>query len=99
MNQFEAMIPLVGMLTGLLVTGTIAFAAVKIFTGPVGQALGRRIGSKGGHPDPDLLNEVAALRGDLEQMQQRLGDAEERLDFSERLLAQRSQASSQEIPR
>jgi hypothetical protein len=99
MGPPETVIALAGMVTGLLATGAIAFAMVKIFTGPVGQAIGRRIGAKSGHADPDLINEVVALRGDLEHLQQRLVDAEERLDFSERLLAQRSQASSQEISR
>jgi hypothetical protein len=93
MPTVETWIPLAAMLTGVVVVGTIAVTLVRIFTGPVGQALGRRINARSGQPDPDLMNEMVALRSELEHVQQRLTDAEERLDFSERMLAQKSSAS------
>ena len=86
----DAIVPIFGMMTGLAVTLGLGWAMVKVFHGPVGQALARRIAGRGATADPDLLAEVEALRQQLEQIQQRLLDAEERLDFSERLLAQRS---------
>jgi len=36
------------------------------------------------------VNEVLELRHQIEELQQRIGETEERLDFSERLLAQRT---------
>jgi hypothetical protein len=87
------LVPIAGMFTGLMVTLGVGWGLVRIFNGPVGQALARRISAKSGATDPELVNEVMELRGQLEQVQARLLDAEERLDFSERLLAQRSQAA------
>ena len=40
-----------------------------------------------------MLNEVLELRHQVDQVQQRLADTEERVDFSERLLAQRNEAA------
>lgn len=85
-------VPLAGMVTGVLVTGSLAFGLVRIFNGPVGQALGRRLQGRSGAADPEVLNEVMDLRHQLEAVQERLADAEERLDFSERLLARRAES-------
>lgn len=66
---------------------------------PLMRALARRIEGKG-RTDPALLEELDHLRarvGDLEAMQIRMGDLEERVDFAERLLAQKS--GSRELPR
>jgi hypothetical protein len=51
---------------------------------PVGKALADRIRNKGGvvAPDPELLAEVDALRAEVSELH-------ERMDFAERLLAQR----------
>lgn len=51
---------------------------------PVGKALAERIRNHGVHPapDPELLAEVDALRADVAELH-------ERMDFAERLLAQR----------
>jgi hypothetical protein len=62
-------------------------AAVKIFVGPIGQAIADRIRGvrhPPAAPDPELLAEVDHLRG-------RLSEVEERLDFAERLLARAGQ--------
>ncbi|HEU5039826.1 MAG TPA: hypothetical protein VFT84_03335 [Gemmatimonadales bacterium] len=50
---------------------------------PVGKAIAERIRAQGAVPmqDPELLNEVDALRRDVTELQ-------ERVDFTERLLAQ-----------
>lgn len=90
----DLIISLAGMVTGVLVLGGLGFAGVRIFNGPVGQALARRI--QGGHgQDPEVLNELVELRHQVEQMQQRLADTEERVDFSERLLAQRNETPAE----
>ena len=96
MGPAETMIPLIpifGMLTGVLTTGFLAWGLVRVFQGPVGQALARRIQAKSGGGDPEVLHEVLELRSQVEELSHRLGEAEERLDFSERLLAQRSGSS------
>jgi hypothetical protein len=62
-------------------------AAVKIFVGPIGQAIADRIRGARDAPspaDPALLAELDQLRG-------RLTEVEERLDFAERLLARAGQ--------
>ncbi len=91
----ELLIPLAGMVTGVFVIGALGWAGVRIFNGPVGQALARRLQGQHGGPDPEVMNEVLELRHQVEQMQQRLTDTEERVDFSERLLAQRSEGTSE----
>lgn len=53
---------------------------------PVGKAIAERIRSQGAIPmqDPELLNEVDALRRDVSELQ-------ERVDFTERLLLQQQE--------
>jgi hypothetical protein len=53
---------------------------------PVGKAIAERIRAQGAVPmqDPELLNEVDALRRDVSELQ-------ERVDFTERLLAQQQE--------
>jgi hypothetical protein len=70
----------------------VVFAAVKIF-GPVGAAIADRLRGRR-EPDHLLAEEVDALREQmrqLEKMQQRMVELEERVDFAERLLAQPQQ--------
>jgi hypothetical protein len=54
---------------------------------PVGKAIAERIRAHGAVPmqDPELLHEVDALRRDVSELQ-------ERVDFTERLLAQQDRA-------
>lgn len=67
----------------------IAFALVKIFRGPFGEAVADRIRGGGQQQgDPALVAELAA---EVEQLRTRLAEVEERLDFTERLLAQSEQ--------
>jgi hypothetical protein len=88
-------VPLAGMLTGLLTVAAMSWGLVRIFQGPVGQALAKKITGKVAEPDTEVVTEVLEMRHQLEQMHQRLGEAEERLDFSERLLAQRSETPAE----
>ncbi|MGE0352737.1 MAG: hypothetical protein AB7I33_15165 [Gemmatimonadales bacterium] len=82
----ETLIPIFGMITGLLMTGALIFGVVRIMQSPVGQALARRIQGRHGDDD-DLRHEVAELREQVEYLHQELGEAQERLDFTERLLS------------
>lgn len=68
-------------LIGLIV---VAIAFVKIL-GPLGQAIAHRIRGSGGSRDAEILAEIDGLKD-------RLAEVEERLDFSERLLANSRQA-------
>lgn len=64
---------------------------------PVGRAVADRIRGKHALPDiEDLRSEVAEARdahsGELEQVRQEVADLAERLDFAERMLAQRRES-------
>lgn len=66
------------------------FAAVALVLRPLMSAIGRRL--EGRQRDPAVLAELDQLRQrvqDLEGVQGRVLELEERLDFAERLLAQR----------
>lgn len=77
----------------LLMVFAIVGGAVAIFW-PLMRAIARRIEGKA-KPDPALLEELDHLRtrvADLEAMQHQMVELEERVDFAERLLAQKSDA-------
>jgi hypothetical protein len=84
---FSQLMPLISIVT-VIVVGAIGLRLV--FKTPVGEAIARRI--RGGH-QPDSLTDPgsAGYRSEMEDrmlhMQERLGELEERLDFTERLLA------------
>lgn len=59
-----------------------AIAAAVILRGPVGQALARRLQ---GHPEAELPPEQ--VLNELDELRTRVLELEERVDFSERLLA------------
>jgi hypothetical protein len=80
----------------LSVLAICAAAAVILY--PLFRAIGRRI--EGRVSDPALQHEVEELRErvrDLEAAQSRYTELEERLDFAERLLAQRREVD--QLPR
>jgi hypothetical protein len=79
------LIPVFGMITGVLITGGVIFGVVRIMHSPVGQALARRISGKT-IDDDDLRHEIGDLRDQVEDLQRQLGETQERLDFTERLL-------------
>jgi flagellar biosynthesis/type III secretory pathway M-ring protein FliF/YscJ len=66
----------------LIASAIFTFAAAKLFKGPIGHALARRIA--GAQPEPDRDAEVAELRA-------RVAELEERVDFTERVLLQQQE--------
>ena len=85
----DAVIPLFGMLTGIVITGFLAL-------GPVGRAIGRVIMKVFGADRDQALpaGDVRELRdlmveqgGRLEALQRQVAELAERQDFTERLLA------------
>ena len=60
-----------------------AIAAAVALQGPVGKAIARRLG---GEPLP-ADDTTGALLGEMDDLRQRVAELEERVDFSERLLA------------
>jgi hypothetical protein len=70
------------------IVGSIA-AAIALH-GPIGKAIARRL--EGGPPPGSELPPEQVL-GELDEMRQRLAELEERVDFSERLLAQSRDAA------
>jgi hypothetical protein len=86
----SVLVPIFGMLTGIVITGFVVL-------GPVGRAVGRVILRVfGADKEPafpasdvqDLRDLVIDQSGRLETMQQQLAELAERQDFTERLLAQ-----------
>jgi hypothetical protein len=59
----------------------ICIGLIKIFRGPVGEAVAARLRGTSGGSDPATVAEMESLK-------QRLAEVEERLDFAERLLSQ-----------
>ena len=84
-------IPIMGMLTGIVSMVLIAFVVVRVAQSQVGQAIARRISGRSGVNDEELRNEVLDLREHVANLENRLAENEERIDFTERLLAQRAE--------
>lgn len=81
----------------LVMISLAAVAAIAFVLYPIARALARRL--EGRNASPELLQQVEELRDrvqDLEASQHRVAELEERLDFTERLLAQRRDI---ELPR
>ena len=76
------------LITSLII---VAAAAVLILRGPLGRALARRLEGTGGRDEAAGagIAGIADRVAELEQRDARLVELEERLDFAERLLAQR----------
>jgi hypothetical protein len=70
----------------IVMASIAAWTLTRIFRGPIGQALARRIGGAepGGRPAADEVQ--------IADLQARMAELEERLDFSERMLLQERQA-------
>lgn len=85
------MIPVFGMITGIVTTGLFFWGVVQLARSPIGQALARRIQGRHGAGDADLQADVLAMRDQLDYMQQQLSETQERLDFTERLMSQQRQ--------
>lgn len=70
---------------------SIVGLSLAIILGPVGKALGRRIEGKSG-ADPKqiaMLEDLVTRVDDVSELRREIGDLQERVDFAERLLAQR----------
>jgi len=65
----------------------VSLAAVAIFRGPMGKSLGDRWAGR--QLESDTAVEAESLHADMNELRFRLSEVEERLDFTERLLAQR----------
>jgi hypothetical protein len=78
MDPGQAIVAIAGMITGLLTIGAIVWGVVQF----------ARVRQHGKLVDPGLSNEVAALRDQVDALQQQLYETQERLDFTERLLTQ-----------
>ena len=81
----------------LAIIAIAAVAGIALVLYPIAKALARRLEGRG--VSQDLLQQMDELRErvrDLEASQHRVAELEERLDFTERLLAQRRDA---ELPR
>ncbi len=76
------------------IMGILGYTAVKIL-GPITQAVARRIGGGGGEGDA-LRGEVDELRAGMDELRHQLLDTQERLDFTERLLAR--QRAPEQLP-
>lgn len=62
----------------------LSLAAVFILRGPLGRALGERIGGRRERSDD---HETQDLKAEVDELRQQLSEVHERLDFAERLLA------------
>jgi hypothetical protein len=68
----------------------IGAAAVALLFGPIGSAVARRIAgrSEPGDSSAEIEDMRARMSGEVDDLRNRLGEVEERMDFTERLLAQ-----------
>jgi hypothetical protein len=76
--------------TALIVLGFFAASATVLY--PLMRAIGRRLEGKSSSPDPALREEIDRLTlrlGEMDALQHHVAELEERLDFAERILAQR----------
>lgn len=73
----------------------LAMAAIFVLRGPFGRALADRLAGKPGVDD----REVRELRGEVEDLRHQLTEVQERLDFTERMLAQQREAERVAPPR
>jgi hypothetical protein len=81
----ELLIPLFGMITGIVITG-------MVIIGPVGRAISYWLG--GGHrkePHPALPAEMDEVHDRLDVLSRQIAEVVERQEFTERLLAKSRQ--------
>ncbi len=83
----QALDPLFHVLGGIITSGFLFWALVRISQGEIGSAVARWIASHHGPAvSPRLESEVAGLREQVEHLERQLADAHERIDFAERML-------------
>lgn len=66
-------------------------AGAIVLRGPIGRALAARIAGESPPEHETLADVPEAVYAELDDLRVRVGELEERVDFSERLLSQRSQ--------
>jgi hypothetical protein len=97
---FDPNAALAGHAGGLIAMIVLAsLLAITVILWPIMRAIGRRMEHKAG-PDPALKAEVEQLQqrlAEMEPLHTRVAELEERLDFTERLLAQAKE--QQRLPR
>ena len=70
----------------------IMIGLAVILRGPIGQAMADGIRARSGSDaDPRLREELEHLRLEVDELRGQLSDAQERIDFAERLLARRDE--------
>lgn len=85
MNDLNDLIPIFGMMTGIVMMTALGVTIVKVMNGPVGKALAKRMGHSGEGDEPSP--EIEAVLERVEVLEHRLFETEERLEFTERLLS------------
>jgi hypothetical protein len=70
----------------IVIVSITGWTVTRVFRGPFGDALARRIGGGGGPPAP------GAHDPEIADLQTRVAELEERLDFTERVLLQERQS-------
>jgi hypothetical protein len=83
------------MLGSLPILGILVWGAVKVF-GPIAHAIARRIGGETG-ADRAPAADIAELQRQVADLRLELSEAQERLDFTERLLTRGRTERQQEI--
>ncbi|HET8625570.1 MAG TPA: hypothetical protein VFM14_18560 [Gemmatimonadales bacterium] len=81
------LVPIFGMIMGLVITIGITVGFVQVTKGPLGQALARRIQGRSAAADTDVQSELAELREHVDPLRATLEETQERLDFTERMLS------------
>ena len=70
----------------IVIASITAWTVTRVFRGPLGDAIARRIGGGGGQ------TESGSRDHEIAELQTRVAELEERLDFTERVLLQDRQA-------
>jgi len=83
----ETLVPIFGMITGVITTGLFFLGLVKLAQSQVGSALARRIQGHSGGVEAEFAAELNYLRDQVDGLRNELTETQERLDFAERMLA------------
>lgn len=79
-------VPLMGMVTGVIAMVIIGTVIIRVAQSSIGQAIARRLHGRSGALEEEFRSELDELREHVADLQHRLAESEERLDFTERLL-------------
>jgi hypothetical protein len=69
----------------IVIVSIAAWTVSRVFRGPLGDAIARRIGGAGGQAEP------GARDHEIAELHSRMAELEERVDFTERVLLQERQ--------